>query len=94
LLGVLCDIVDPTAWEEAPNCLTEIIYGIKEGKDLTKGVLPSKVTNLTGVSMKGLLNSPVMPKHNLYVSTHYNLTDLNDNGFSFKEIAEIIEEQF
>jgi hypothetical protein len=76
-LGVFCDIVDPTRWVEDSDTM-----GYRHLNDLTsnRGYPPQDILEL------GLLGS----QGNLL--TYVRVGSMNDNGQSFKQIAEWIKE--
>jgi hypothetical protein len=80
-LGVLCEIAIEQGVEVTKDVVTE---------DLTRygghyAGLPNEVRDWSGVSSLGDL-----PER---VGYHDSLASLNDNGYSFKKIANIIEEK-
>jgi hypothetical protein len=83
-LGVLCDIVDPEGW-------TPLLGFLDEGKYIHHGALEhpdDTVVKVTGLKDRiGSLEK--------VVGCSANLISLNDNaGYTFEQIADIIEEQF
>ena len=96
-LGVLCDLHSKqtgTSWEEAPGCRFEHTYMS------ASGLLPPEVVEWAGLDE----GSRVLVK--VGYRTHFDIalpipqfgksearvSELNDDGKSFKEIADLVEE--
>ena len=82
-LGVLCDIIDKEAWvaDDSNRRTPAFTY------DGNRAVLPIHVMEITGIeNCFGQL-----PKNE---GPYTSLTNMNDGGKSFEEIADVIEEYF
>lgn len=82
-LGVLCDVMKPNGW----------VMGINDYY-WHSGILnrlPVEIQNVTGLSDLGHFQHPVLLEDNTEWVT---LAGLNDHGMPFKEIAQVIREQF
>jgi hypothetical protein len=92
-LGVLCDIVAPEKWELNNKTL---LYGIdNKSKYLETAVLFSEIRELTGVELTCVGEYGEFEGSVSYNNIdHDNLVSLNDEGMSFEEIANVIEEKF
>ena len=83
-LGVLCDIVNPDGWTEIPS------YGMPpddEPQTAYRGSNPHETLG-TGLAPTSVWRGQAGLGDVLNQST---LANMNDNGFSFKEIADYIE---
>jgi hypothetical protein len=92
-LGVLCEIYSKEMKrmkKKAPKFEEDNSYLNKQG------VLPEEVMKWSGMnSEEGSLNNSYKIKANLKNSTSYSyLITLNDDGASFKRIAQIIEKEY
>lgn len=86
-LGVLCDITK----KETGGRWSSDGYFMKQGSKGSDGVLPLFVMNHTGIKThEGLLNKEYKTK----LGSRDLLTLLNDEGLSFKQIANIIDKNF
>lgn len=78
-LGVLCDLHKDELIEDVNPYTAVQSYNGEESQ------LPQKLQDKFGISETGRLAESITAK---------NLASLNDSGFTFDEIAEIIEENF
>jgi hypothetical protein len=81
-LGVLCELAVEASVCEKKECITGIYYGI--GSYINNQVLPIPVMMWTNI------NNP----QGLVPSKNNTLACLNDNGTTFSEIANIIEQNW
>lgn len=99
-LGVLCKIAVKHGVIEPPKVVTreyhtrDIMYGPDE--DSNSAILPGIVSQWAGMgnNQAGELNSDIAPKYPNVESSVDCLSAANDGGYTFAEIADIIEEQF
>src|SRR5690606_7791757 len=89
-LGVLCDLYSPQLWEQGPEG-TFCYAG-------ASGVLPSIVSEAYGISHDPMVATRDLPEklvNNPNFDTlsikYCSLSELNDHGYTFEEIAEVIE---
>lgn len=86
-LGVLCDLhmkaTDGASWEQEAETSSGMTYPSEEGNHTT--VMPEEVVKWAG-----------LPDENPYIDgiKSYTLAYLNDDGKTFNEIADVIEETF
>lgn len=81
-LGVLCDISGLAEWDQ-PGTAAHTAPGMYLGAETT---LPTAVMAWSGLRRDN-------PEVVLSDGAPYTLADLNDEGTSFKEIADVIERQ-
>ena len=92
-LGVLCDIsvemlqLEVSAGASRP-CSCGAEHDVKTSYDGETAHLPAEVTEWSGVDTIG----SIPYKYGSY--TYANLAEMNDEGKTFEEIAQIIEERF
>lgn len=88
-LGVLCDLYNHNGWvdggEDKTDTLSRFKFQDADG-NLSSSYLPAEVQDWSGVSMRGDL--PTSESDELRTT----LATMNDNGRSFEEIAQVIEE--
>lgn len=77
-LGVLCDLADPRGWYTRPGARFKS-WRVPYGET---GVLPREVSAWAGLQS-------VSPNHR-----GIDLTQLNDNGYTFSYIADFIEKNW
>lgn len=94
-LGVLCDIAVKHDVIPEP---TVSLYSYYYGSNQDTAILPVEVVNWAGMDEEGPsggLEKVVPPKSIDTIQDDIDcLTQANDNGYTFAEIADIIEEQF
>ena len=97
-LGVICDLKDPSQWARQGDDFSGVqrwgpVYGVEE--DLGGGIsfLPKAVQEWCGLDRAGTLNTPIKVE-NGHGLTMFTLSSLNDAGWTFEQIAKVIEEQF
>jgi len=97
-LGVLCNIIDPNAWEGTVSHWVdqaENEYGGK-GADVEAYIYPqplSPTEDLGGEVLHTFLSSKFLQEVGLKKSLAHALAELNDEGNSFEALAEMIEER-
>ena len=86
-LGVLCDV---TKRETGGHWKGNEFFDKKENANYNPNLLPDFVANILDMPSNGIL------KRRYYTTNGYQeaLTSLNDNGLSFKQIANIIDKNF
>lgn len=87
-LGVLCDVIDPNKWSPNPSDSIKYNYDFGLGT-LESSVVCQNVHKELGSAL-GDLKDTIEYKGGYFAC----LTELNDAGMSFEEIADIIEKQF
>lgn len=100
-LGVLCDLKDSSIWTVPPKLensfATASDRASEWGTSREYTFLPLQVQMWSGLDRQGTLNTPIEVQPTMYgqiVRTARSLADLNDFGYSFEQIAQVIEEQF
>lgn len=99
-LGVLCDISGIGEWEEdrssAPWEQGRYRYNAEQGFFQEVNILPKAVAEWAGVDQWASLGKSLRPKGrlNAMYDTIESLTHANDDGWTFDEIADLIEETF
>lgn len=81
-LGVLCNMAAVEGHTEAYNKLNVVTFG--DDKDNSRTILPKNVMKWSGIK----------DPYGYIKSKSKCLTELNDNGESFEEIAKIIREHY
>lgn len=99
-LGVACDVLYPELWSDTPSENSSWWHGSgKYGSELSSDVSLSVETrkelnwnDVSGVLLfNGRCDAPNNPGHYCVNGTHpLTLVDLNDGGFSFNQIADVI----
>lgn len=79
-LGVLCDIYDPSKWEKIFNVADAYTYNRE-----SSSILPENIAYILGIGRFG---------YYVEEGTLFSLTELNDQGSTFSEIADVIEKHF
>lgn len=91
-LGVLCDIYIKTTntgkWEPILNSEGQFVFSVNKAESET-GVLTESVSSWSGLGEEKSGN----PSIKINGVFHSTLASLNDNGISFKKIADLIEKQ-
>jgi hypothetical protein len=91
-LGVLCELhrrrTGDGQWVEATDSDGRLVYEYRTSSDKSETVLPIEVSRWAGLD--GSNPSFIYPENEDYVS----LANLNDQGSSFKRIADLIESEF
>jgi hypothetical protein len=82
-LGVLCDLYDPTRWENYQGATHHYANAV--------AVLPDEVQQWAGLSDENPSISP--RKHGNYPMPPSSLAEANDAGYDFSQIADIIEKE-
>lgn len=98
-LGVLCDIL---VEQLGLDVKTGGADGCPDGDCTTcnsvryynnnSSYLPGVVAEFAGIDYQGKIPGPIEVKGVVY--QHYTLAELNDDGWTFEQIAEVIKEQF
>lgn len=82
-LGVLCDVVDPKGWKESQLFKTSKKYGY--GINEVTSTLPYEIMQFAGLTDR----NPTLT----FDDKDLMVSQLNDKGITFEEIANLIEEQ-
>jgi len=86
-LGVLCDLaVKAGVTERSQEADGPVVYGTADGEDTSAGILPDGVKEWSG-----------LPQRNPIFIEDGNVESLaakNDMGYSFAQIADLIEREF
>lgn len=97
-LGVLCEILKDEingAWELHGGRYTFVAGAGRIGRESSG--LPPVLVHLTGVASLGHFNNSTKRAMNAslsWASSRQSLSDLNDTGSTFAEIADVIEKYF
>lgn len=88
-LGVLCDLIDPNGWEDNLWVHADADPVHNQGYSSSYALLPFSLVGKVGFTEDGELPG-VTDRSGFRVT----LASLNDAGFTFSQIADIVENQF